>query len=236
MKPVTRRFLLISGLSGLAAVTFFFKSRFLSRWVEQSTSDEVLFHGNSREKLIALTIDDGPHPTLTDQILDVLADYEVPAAFFILGRQVAGNEAQLERIVREGHELGNHLMTDARSITLTDEEFAEQLQQTHDLIAPYGPVRWFRPGSGWYNNRMLEQIRPFGYRCVVGFVYPYDAQFQSVEFASGYILGNVQPGSIIILHDGSEERAVTLDILHRIIPALKKRGYRFVSLSEMADS
>jgi peptidoglycan/xylan/chitin deacetylase (PgdA/CDA1 family) len=226
----------MGSLSVLASVTFFFKSRLFSRLIEQSTSDEVLFHAHTREKVVALTIDDGPHAELTPQILDVLAEYDVRATFFIIGGRVLGNEAILRRIVAEGHELGNHMMSDQRSILLGPEEFERQLASTHALISPFGPVRWFRPGSGWYNTRMLEQIRPYHYHCVVGSIYPYDAQFQQVEFATGYILGNVQPGAIIVLHDGGSTRQGTVAVLRRILPALQKRGYRFATLTDLTSA
>lgn len=229
----SRRLILVWGAGTLAAVGFFFKSRFFARLLEQRTSDEVLFHVHTAEKVVALTIDDGPHEELTPQILDILAEYNVPATFFIIGSHVAGNEEIIERMVAEGHELGNHLMSDARSITLNEADFFEQVETAHELIVPFGPVKWFRPGSGFYNERMLEQIRPFNYRTVVGFVYPYDAQIRSKEFASSYILSNTQPGSIIILHDGSAERHVTTQVLHRIVPSLQKRGYKFVTLSDL---
>ncbi len=231
IRRIRNGLLVMAGLSTLASVTFFFKSRLFSRLIEQSTSDEVLFHAHTREKVVALTIDDGPHAELTPQILDVLAEYGVKATFFIIGGHVPGNEAILRRIVAEGHELGNHLMSDRRSITLSAEEFERQLATTH--ISPFGPVRWFRPGSGWYNARMLEQIRPYHYRCVVGSIYPYDAQFQQVEFEVGYILGNVQPGAIIVLHDGDCERQGTVAVLRRILPALQKRGYHFATLTDL---
>jgi peptidoglycan-N-acetylglucosamine deacetylase len=219
----------------LAAVGFFFKSRVFSHTIERTTSDEVLFHVATDQKIIALTIDDGPHPTLTNDILDVLADYGVRATFFVIGGRVAGNEAILRRLVAEGHELGNHLMTDLPSVRLSAEEFDRQLAHTHHLLRPFGPVRWFRPGSGWYNQRMLDQIRPYNYRCVVGSLYPYDAQLSSTEFVTNYILGNAQRGAIIILHDGTAERQKTVAVLRRIVPALASRGYRFVTLSELVS-
>ncbi|MBK8988633.1 MAG: polysaccharide deacetylase family protein [Chloroflexi bacterium] len=233
MRRTKSTFLLLSVLSAAAAAGFFFKARLFSRLLEEQTSDEVLFRADPHDKVIALTIDDGPHDELTPEILDALAELQVPATFFIIGSQVPGNEAVMRRIVAEGHELGNHLMSDQRSITLDAGEFDRQLAETHALIAPFGPVRWFRPGSGFYNTRMLEQIRPYRYRCVVGSIYPYDAQFHSVEFATGYILGNVQPGSIIVLHDGCCDREGTVEVLRRVVPALKKRGYRFATLSDL---
>jgi peptidoglycan-N-acetylglucosamine deacetylase len=216
---------------GLTAGFIFFHSRLFSRLLERTTSNEVLFHAPTRERRIALTIDDGPHPELTPQILDILAEYGVPATFFPIGKRILGNEALLERMTAEGHELGNHLMWDEASVKLSPEEFERQLAAAHALLTPYGEARWFRPGSGWYNEEMLAQIRPYGYRAVLGSVYPYDAQFSSVEFAAGYILGNVQPGSIIILHEGADDRYAAVEILRRVIPALQKRGYRFETLT-----
>lgn len=231
------RYVLGFSLAGtFAAVGFFFKSRFFSRTLERRTSDEVLFHVDTKEKIIALTIDDGPHETLTDEILDLLAQFGVKATFFIIGSRIAGNEAQMARIVGEGHELGNHLMYDRRSINLSPEEFASQLAEAHKLIGRFAEIRWFRPGSGWYNQRMLDQIRPYGYRCVVGSLYPYDAQTSSVEFVTGYILGNVQPGSIVILHDGETERRKTVTVLRRVLPLILARGYQFVTLSQLVTA
>jgi peptidoglycan-N-acetylglucosamine deacetylase len=225
----------ISLLVGLTAAAgfLFFHSRLFSRLVERTTSHEALFHAATRERRIALTIDDGPHPELTPQILDILAEYGVPATFFPLGGRIPGNEDLLARLTAEGHELGNHLMWDEASVKLAPEEFERQLAAAHELLSPYEEVRWFRPGSGWYNEEMLARIRPYGYRAVLGSVYPYDAQFSSVEFAAGYILGNVQPGSIIILHEGADDRYAAVEILRRVIPALQKRGYQFETLTEL---
>ncbi len=236
MSRLIKRLLVVLGVMGSAtAVAFFFWPLLFSRLLEQSTSDEVLFHVDIAEKVIALTIDDGPHAQLTPQILEVLAEHRVPATFFLIGSQVPGNEALLRRMVREGHELGNHLMTDERSVALEPAELAWQLATTHELLSEFAPVRWFRPGSGFYTKKMLAQIRPYHYRVVIGSIYPYDAHVHSVEFASTYILSNAQPGGIIILHDGGPERDATPEILRRIIPALKQRGYRFVTLTELTN-
>jgi peptidoglycan/xylan/chitin deacetylase (PgdA/CDA1 family) len=232
-RSIFRSLWMLAGF-GAAVGVVFFHSRIFSRLLEQTTSDDVLFHVSTRDRRIALTIDDGPHPELTSQILDLLAEYGVPATFFVIGGRIPGNERLLERMTAEGHEIGNHLMSDEASISLTPDEFDRQLAAAHELIAPYGEARWFRPGSGWYNGEMLARIRPYNYRAVVGSVYPYDAQFSSVEFAANYILGNAQPGSIIVLHDGREDRAATVEILRRIVPALQKRGYQFETLTEIA--
>lgn len=196
---------------------------------------EVLFSVNTDEKVIALTIDDGPHPEVTPQILDVLALHDVQANFFLIGERVVGNEKLVERMVAEGHEIGNHMYEDARSIALPEEQFEEQLEKTHALLAAIGPVRWFRPGSGLFNRKMLNRIAQRGYRLVLGSVYPYDAQVGSVSFSNWYIRNSVRPGSIIVLHDGTTERGRIITVLQNILPLLKNQGYRFVTLSEISQ-
>ena len=132
-------------------------------------------------------------------------------------------------MVAQGHEIGNHRMRDEPSIQLSEEEFERQLLQAHNILRDYSTVRWFRPGSGWFNQRMLRQLKKHGYRCVLGSVYPYDTIIGVVSLLSDYILRNIFAGSIIILHDGSLERERTVEVLKEIIPKLKKSGYQFVT-------
>ncbi len=203
------------------------------RWLARRYPD-VLFHWSTEEPLVALTIDDSPHPTWTPQILDVLAELDAHATFFLIGDRIPGNEGILRRIVDEGHELGNHLMANAPSIRLAPAEFERQLRQTHALLAPYGPVRWFRPGSGWYSRRMLDQIQRHGYRCAMASAYAYEFLPVSAPYAARHILLNIRPGGVIILHDGPVDQERTVAVLERILPALRRRGYRVVTLSELA--
>ncbi len=199
-------------------------------------SPDVLYFIKTEEKRIALTIDDSPNPVLTPRILDVLSEYQVPATFFLIGGQVEQNEEIVRRIVRNGHEIGNHHMTDAPSIRLSEDQFEKQLLQAHGILSEFAQVKWFRPASGLFNQRMLRQLEKYNYKCALGSVYPYDAAIHNVRFLSNYILDNVFPGAIIILHDGEAERKATVDVLKRIIPKLKSHGYRFVTLTELTKS
>lgn len=174
-------------------------------------------------------------PSPDPGILEVLAEQDAQATFFLIGEQVPGNEGIVRRMVEEGHELGNHLMADAPSVSLSAEEFERQLLQTHDLLSPFGPVRWFRPGSGWYRRRMLKQLGRHGYRCALGSAYAYDCHIRSERYVSRHILLNTRPSSVIILHDGGEDRERTVTVLRRVLPELRRRGYRMVTLSELAD-
>jgi peptidoglycan/xylan/chitin deacetylase (PgdA/CDA1 family) len=102
------------------------------------------------------------------------------------------------------------------------------------VLSGFGPVLWLRPGSAWYNDAMLDAIEREGYRCVLGSVYPYDPYVPIVRLTSAYILANTRPGSVIVLHEGGARGARTVEVLGRVLPALHKRGYRVVTLSELA--
>src|SRR5262249_3506226 len=94
-------------------------------------------------------------------------------------------------------------------------------------------VRWLRPGSGWYTPRMVASIERAGYCLALGSIYPFDAQLPSSAFASAYIRANARPGAVIVLHDGHSRGHRTALTLQRVLPALRARGYRVVSLSEL---
>lgn len=205
------------------------------RWLSRRYPD-VLFQYETHDRMVGLSFDDSPHAILTPRILDVLAKYDARATFFMIGNQLPGNEAVVHRIVAGGHELGNHLMADEPSIRLPIAEFERQLQQSHALLAPYGPVRWFRPGHGWFNRRMLTQIQALGYQCVLASSYALEFLPVSAPYAARHILLTVQPGSVIVLHDGTPERKRTVAVLELLLPALKRRGYRVVNLSELVNS
>jgi len=196
-------------------------------------SPEVLYTVNTDQKLIALTIDDGPDPESTDAILDVLANHDAHATFFVLIEHVNENEDLVERMVAEGHELGNHLLEDTPSIQHPKTEFEAQLEHAHDALSRFTTIRWFRPGSGWYNREMLQALERYQYRLALGSIYPFDSHIPSSWFASRYIVWRAYPGAVIVLHDHGNRGGRTVDTLAYSLPILKERGYRIVTLSEL---
>jgi peptidoglycan/xylan/chitin deacetylase (PgdA/CDA1 family) len=198
-------------------------------------SPNVVYFVETDEPVVALTFDDGPDTVETARILEVLEQHDARATFFLLTSRIPGNEEIVRRVVEEGHEIANHLVVDEPSITLSPSDFERQLLESHDVLTEYSEVRWFRPGSGWYNGTMLSILDNHGYECALGSVYPFDPQIPSVWFATRYILSNVRPGSIIVLHDygGRGERAAAA--LATILPELNSRGFRVVTLSELVD-
>ncbi len=236
-----RRRILIVALSALSLLSlsviliFYFQPRVIIRWLAERDG-RVLYFVNTDTKVVALTIDDGPHYLVTPQILDVLKENSAKATFFLIGERIYGNENLLERMHTEGHELGNHLMADRPSIRLSPDQFERELLQVDQLLKKFEPVKLCRPGSGWYNNRMLNQLESHGYICVLGSVYPHDTTVRNKRIISSYIINQVYPGSIIILHDGTDDRQRTVDILRRVLPVLKEMGYEVVTVSRLIST
>lgn len=198
---------------------------------------DVIFRHATAEKVVALSIDDAPS-IHTRAILDLLESSDAIATFFLIGSQIPGNEAVLAELVRAGNELANHAMHDEPSRRLSDPALAEQIRAVHVLIQNVysaveqdGPESWFfRPGSGFFSSRMRLLVSKLGYRLVLGDVYPHDPQVPFSRLNARHILSMVKPGSIIICHD---RREWTLPMLQEVLPELKRRGYRVLTVSQL---
>ena len=187
-----------------------------------------------RAPMVALTVDDGPDPVSTPLILSELRRHGARATFFLIAGRVRDREQLVRQLVAERHEIGNHFIRDRAGIRLEDDEFTRDLEQAHEVLAPFGPVRWARPGSGWYSRAMIAAMTARGYRCALGSIYPYDATIPSADFSIRHILRNLQPGAILVLHDGGARGRRTARVLQTILPELKRRGFRVVTLSELS--
>ena len=201
----------------------------------------------SDRKLVALTIDDAPSEHTRD-LLAVLAAHGARATFFVIGGQVSGREEILAEVVAAGHELGNHGMHDEAARALGDGELGAQIERVQGLLADAyrtagrGPAaadagdrnatlpRYFRPGSGFFSDHMRSLVSKMGFRLVLGSIYPHDAQIKYWWLNASHILSMLRPGGIIICHD---RRSWTVPMLKRVLPEAKRRGYRFVTVTEL---
>jgi peptidoglycan/xylan/chitin deacetylase (PgdA/CDA1 family) len=148
-------------------------------------------------------------------------------------QRVAGNEAVLDAIHEAGHEIANHHRREVPSIDLPREEFVADLEESHRVLSRWGVPRWFRPGSGWYDDAMLDILDEHGYGVALGSIYPLDAQIPWSGFAAWLIRWRAKPGAIVILHDRGARGERTALTLERVLPELGQRGYRVVTLSEL---
>ncbi len=201
----------------------------------EKANPRVLYSIDTATRAVALTIDDGPDPVTTPAILDVLARNGAHATFFIITSRVPGSEGLLRRMLAEDHELGNHLLRDEPSIKLSPAEFERQLRESHEVLSRFAAVRWFRPGSGKFDPPMLNTIEQHGYRCALGSAYPFDPQIRWSWFSKRFILSTVQGGSVVILHDWGANGKRTVKTLSNLLPTLRARGFRVVTLTELEE-
>jgi peptidoglycan/xylan/chitin deacetylase (PgdA/CDA1 family) len=200
---------------------------------------DVLWHVPIRDKVVALTIDDAPSE-FTAEILEVLDENDAKATFFVIGGQVHGRTDILENVVKEGHQLGNHAMHDEPSRALLPTTLEAEVKEvegyingTYDAVGLPHPPRYFRPGSGFFSTRMREQIQEMEYQMVLGSVYPHDPQIPYPTVNVRHILSMVRSGSIIICHD---RRGWTAPMLRKVLPELKKRGYRVTTVEGLLEA
>jgi len=205
-------------------------------WVLKQVATQnpgVVFRIDTGERAIALTIDDAPHPDVTPGLLRELRANGAKATFFVIGSYAETYPELVDSIRAGGHELANHLFTDRMSAGLSDEEFVEELLRTDAAIQPLVPPRWCRPGSAVMTPRIIRLMDENGYTPVLGSAYPVDL-YTNVELTVTHFLDNVRPGAILVLHDGGAGREDTVEVLARLLPRLKEKGYRLTTLTELS--
>lgn len=190
--------------------------------------------GNSEEKLVYLTFDEGYEAGYTSQILDTLKENEVKATFFITAHYVNSQPDLVKRMIDEGHIIGNHTVNHYSMPDLTDEKIKSEIQDLHTAVYnKFGyEMKYLRPPMGEYSERTLSKIQSLGYTTVMwSFAYDdWDEKKQDrVDYAKEKILGNMHNGAVILLHGNSKDNANVLDYC---IKEIKKSGYEFKSLDE----
>jgi peptidoglycan/xylan/chitin deacetylase (PgdA/CDA1 family)/spore germination protein YaaH/GT2 family glycosyltransferase len=209
----------------------------------------VVRRTGNRPGLVALTFDDGPDPQWTPRLLDILRARHVPATFFLIGENAMAHPLLVQRIVAEGHEIGNHSFTHPNLAWVSPEETRLELNATQRVIEAYGgrSVRLFRaPYFGDAEPTTADELVPAataqadGYTNVGLHVDPGDWKRPGVDRIIASTIQQVtdpQPGrsaQIVLLHDGGGDRAQTVAALPAIIDGLRARGYRFVPVSRLA--
>lgn len=201
-------------------------------------------------KVIALTIDDAPSE-YTREIVRLLKDNDARATMFVIGGQVEGREEVLREVVAAGNELGNHAMHDEAARALDLDTLEDQIGRVQGLIRQAyadagdgvggsggsggtGPEhQYFRPGSGLFSTDMRAMVSRLGYRLVLGSIYPHDPQIPHPRLNAWHILSMARSGGIIVCHD---RRSWTIPMLRQVLPELRRRGYRVVTVSELLEA
>lgn len=192
---------------------------------------------NDSEKVIALTVDDGPWPETTEQMLDIFKQNDVKATFFWIGKSIENSPEIARRVVAEGHAIGNHTwhhLYDSMDAAMV----ANEIDRTAKLIYETTGVKttYFRPPGGVLNNGLAKYAKEQNYSVVMWSVTSADTdpRAQPQAFVENVLKG-AKPGAIVLMHDGGGDRSRTVKALPEMIAGLKKQGYRFVTIPELLE-
>lgn len=207
--------------------------------------ESITRQGDPGPRRVALTFDDGPDPKWTPRILDILREKKAPAAFFVLGTKAQHYPDLVERIVREGHEIGNHSYTHQNLAEAGDQQIELELNATTRLIeAVTGrSTAYFRPP---YNSdgtpaepgelRALRIARDLGYLTVTQSIDPDDWEKPGADALLRRVKAQrAAGGAVILLHDGGGDRSQTASALPAIIDYLRERGDEIVPLNRLIN-
>jgi peptidoglycan/xylan/chitin deacetylase (PgdA/CDA1 family) len=192
---------------------------------------------------VYLTFDDGPNPTTTPDLLDVLARDAAHATFFLIDRHVTANTAPLvRRMFAEGHAVALHSRTRA-DMLMSAETFARTLTAAADHIEQIGgrrPCRAFRPHAGWRSWTMYAGLKKIDHKMIGWSWMLWDWNWfqrrtaDSVVNRVGPRIGN---GDIVVMHDGDEaaplaDQRHTVDAIARLLPELRAKGFTFATICD----
>jgi len=217
------------GAASLYHATFSVRSQWLGR---------TYWRGRRDRNAVALTFDDGPSPD-TEGILDTLAEHNLSATFFMVGREVESFPGIAQRVLKEGHEVGNHSYSHPSYLFQRASETRDQLRRAQDVIARTIGVRPIlaRPPYGVRTPAYFGATRALGLLTVQWDVAGFDWKRRSANQIARNVLSKVQPGSIILLHDGDSSgkhhRQNTVAALPLIIEGLNARNLKILPLHQL---
>ncbi len=192
-----------------------------------------LRHGPRDRDVIALTFDDGPDPVRTPALLDALAELDCKATFFLVGADVDRNQELCRRIVREGHELGNHTYTHRYLPLARSTKVLKELDATDRAIVRATGVTptIARPP---YGGRRPSTVRAFARaakRLVLWDVNSFDWKGKPAREVADRVLDRAKPGSIILMHEARDGGETTIAAVRMLVPELRAKGYELVTVS-----
>jgi peptidoglycan/xylan/chitin deacetylase (PgdA/CDA1 family) len=202
-------------------------------------------HGLEKQKLVILTIDDGIS-SRTMELLNLLAEFDAKATFFIHksdSKTISNSQDVLETILKQGHEIGNHMPEDIPSISLSKQEFEEQFREADRFLRDLGiKPRFFRASGGYFHTeKMMPLLIELDYerKFIMASFLPWDTHFPFPKIYANQLIEGIFSGAIVVFHDGEQkghERLTrTFISLRKFLGGMKQKEYQIVSLGKALE-
>jgi peptidoglycan/xylan/chitin deacetylase (PgdA/CDA1 family) len=194
-------------------------------------------HVDTRQKVVALTFDDGPHPVYTPRILRLLEEYRAHATFFMVGKRMEAYPDVVRSVVAAGHVIGNHTYDHPLDIVRDNQpQVIGEIDRCEQVIERLTGRRaeFFRPPCGTMDEAIYVVAAEEGYRTVLWSICADHHDAPTPQLMAQRVLKQVRPGGIVLIHDGMvPDRWKDVVATRLILEGLSKRGYRFVTLPEL---
>jgi peptidoglycan-N-acetylglucosamine deacetylase len=196
------------------------------------------WRGPGAARRVALTFDDGPDPTFTPRVLDLLSGAGVPGTFFLVGERAARAGNIVHEMTARGHEVASHGWSHTNLWRCGPRRTASEVRRAHELLWDLTgrPPALFRPPWGAVNAALFFALRRVGARCVFWSIQPEGLRPVAAHVQVQRVLRSVHPGAIVDLHDAEGTRGAPvrlLDALPAMIAGLRERGYGFATVSDL---
>lgn len=204
---------------------------------KESGAPKALYRILTGEKAVALTYDDGPTPgkAATQGVLAVLEHDHVHATFFVIGQEAERHPDLLREERTDGMEVENHGYRHVSLAQLSSDGQRAQIQQGAKAIEDAGlpPPHFLRPPFGSQSAALRRTAEHLGERVVIWTVDPRDWANPGTGTVTNFVLTHIEPGAIVLLHDGGGNRSQTVEATRALVPALERQGYRLVTLKTL---
>ncbi len=188
---------------------------------------KIVWSMPSNKKKIYLTFDDGPHPEATNTVLDELKKYKAKATFFCVGKNIELYPIIFERIISEGHTIGNHTYTHINGYKTKSDNYFEEIDRCRSLTKS----NLFRPPYGKLTFTQYRYLKN-KYKIVLWSILSYDFDKNTtLEKCLNNVMNNVKNGSIIVFHDSEKAKNNLLSTLPRVLDYYSKQGYLFEAIT-----
>lgn len=199
----------------------------------QQAGQLTLLDAETAKGYIALTFDDGPSGSITTTLLDGLKARNAHATFFLCNYRIGTFPGAMSRYLKEGHEVANHSANHTDLAAASSSTVAKEIDTTNSTIQRYTGVTptLLRPPGGAYDSAVLSALKSRGMSCIMWSLDPQDWKLRNTEKIVQAVVSQVEDGDIVLLHDMSN---ASVQAALQIIDILQAKGYRFVTVSELA--
>lgn len=195
----------------------------------------LTYQAETKDKVIALTFDDGPTKNV-DQLLPLLDEYKAKATFFLIGNEIEKHPEEAKKIVEAEHQIGNHTYSHKRMVLKSPSFIKEEIEKTDELIRKIGYKGEidFRPPYGKKFVGLPYYLSQHNRETIMCSLEP-ETYYSSVDDKVDYVLENIKPGSIILLHPMYDQTGGTIQVVEEILKELTSEGYQFVTVNELQE-